>query len=160
MRKIVPALFLFIILFFSCPSAVFSQTSGSDTASSQFDMTGFPQWSKDFRRMEIIAFGSFPIMYLFTNQIMKLIINRGFSGSNHITAHTYRAIGIAAGCSILLSLVDYSIVLHKRKREERQMRSLPPGTTIIIRRPMDGDESDAPPAESELYDSYFDDEDF
>jgi len=124
---------IFVLLFCFCLSGLFAQSTDPQMTSTQFDMTGFPQWSKDLRRAEIIAFGSFPLMYLFTTYSIEL--GRTL-GKNNAKVNKYRTIGIAAGCSVLFSLTDYSIVLYKRKKEERIIRSIPPGTTIIIRRPL------------------------
>jgi len=139
MRKSILKIFLVAIVFSLCLSGLSAQTDSSNLSSTQFDMTGSPQWAKDLRRAEIVAFGAFPIMYLFTSYSIDL--GRMLT-DNSAPLNRYRTLGIAAGGSILLSLVDYSIVLIKRKKVEREIRSLPPGTTIIIRRPLNEEEGE------------------
>ena len=58
--------FLLVLLLLVSVSTLHSQSS----ASSHFDMTGFPQWSKDLRRGEIVALGSFPFTLFFSSFVM------------------------------------------------------------------------------------------
>ena len=143
MRKALYGFLLAATFFFFCLSGLPAQTGSSGQTSSHFDMTGAPQWVKDLRRAEIIAFGSFPIMYLVSSYGVEFTVN------SYGQAQRFRSIGIAAGGSVLLALADYSIVLAKRKRQERSARSLPPGTPIIIRTPLDGDEPEKTLPETE-----------
>ena len=136
MRKSKHANFLLIILFFLCLSVLNAQTNDMDLSSTEFDMSGAPQWARDLRRAEIITFGAFPIMYLFASTILDISVE------NFGQDHRFRSIGIAAGGAVLISLIDYSIVLMKRKREAREILNLPPGTPIIIRKPLIEEEID------------------
>ena len=139
-------IFLTGVLLFLCFSGLHAQTSNTALVSTEFETSRAPQWARDLRRAEIISFGAFPLMYLLTSSIMD------WSAADFTQKHRLRSVGIAAGGAVMISLVDYSIVLIKRKREEREIRSLPPGTPIIIRTPIneDNDElpEDAPETES------------
>ena len=170
------AAFVFLIVLFTLVPGLYAQTTDSGMASTQFDTSDFPQWGKDLRRAEIVAFGSFPFMYFFANFGMGCWIWHREAGMKFTeearvyapwpldTAAPYekttkekmRVLGIAAGGSVLVALIDYGIVRYKRNRQEKKSRSLPPGTPIIIRSPLYEDtdpvlESELPPfPESEL----------
>jgi len=145
-------------------STLFAQTSPGDPnmTSTQFDMTGFPQWAKDLRRGSIIAFGSFPFMYFFSNfgvDTYRWIgnsqgnpfneVNRGYAPWPFNSAETIPktqgqkllTIGIAAGGAVLVALIDFGIEVHKRKLRERETMNYPEGTPIIIRRPLYDDDA-------------------
>jgi len=156
MKKI--ALFSLLLLF--SITALPAQTSSADAGmvSTHFDMTGFPQWSKDLRRFSIIAFGSFPFAYLVTN-ISFDTYRYASHGGDRLYApwpmkpaaaieqtkdEKFKVIGISAGGAALIALVDYGIVRYKRSRLEREIKSLPPGTPIITRRPLYGEEVESP----------------
>jgi hypothetical protein len=147
----------FLILFFcGIVLNVYSQT-GNINASNQFDMSEFPLWAKDLRRAEIVAFGSFPIMYFFSN--FGFDTYRWATHGNNMryapwpfnSAATieqtqnekFITLGIAAGGAVLVALIDYGIMRYKRNRLEREQANLPDGTPIIIRRPLYDEEADA-----------------
>jgi len=120
-------LFLLFLLYFSSAGSLSAQTTTQGTATGHFDMTGFPQWTKDLRRAEIVAFGSFPFMYLFTSAGVGLV--------GQAQNQTSRTIAIAAGGSVLLAIVDFGIERGKRSAREREARRIPEGEPIIIRTP-------------------------
>lgn len=167
MKKKAAYFFLFTLLFVSLPG-LNAQTTPSDPSmnSTQFDMTGFPQWARDLRRGEIIAFGSFPFAYFFTNFGVDLYRTAAngwdssyapwpFTGAGAIDKtqnEKIMTIGIAAGGAVLLALIDFGIMKYKRNREEMESRNLPPGTPIIIRKPLNEDEG-GNPADTETPDS-------
>jgi hypothetical protein len=149
--------FLFILVFISLFN-VYSQTTGdAGMTSTQFDMSGFPLWAKDLRRGEIVAFGSFPFMYFFANFGFDTYrwANNGndmryapwpFNSAGTVGKTADEKIitlGIAAGGSILIALVDYGIMRYKRYRLEREQSSLPEGSPVIIRRPLFDTETDS-----------------
>ena len=157
--KYTRALFLlFIVLFFVSLSPLNAQTGSSNSSmpSTQFDTTGFPQWGKDLRRGEIIAFGAFPFAYFFTNFGIDLYRCRNNDWDRRYAPWPFDAAGsidktkderimtisIAAGGAVLIALVDYTIVRYKRSVQEREIRNLPPGTPIIIRTPMREEEGE------------------
>ena len=63
MKKIIS---LFILLFFSF--SLFPVFASSSTSENYEDID-FPQWTKDLRRTEVIAFGSLPFVTIFTTLI-------------------------------------------------------------------------------------------
>jgi len=151
---------LFFLFLFSL-SILWAQTSVIDPSgtSTQFDMSPFPQWAKELRRAEIIAFGSFPFMYFFANFGMdtyRWIRYGGFNwgegrqyapwpinsaGSKDKTdSEKIATIAIAAGGSVLIALIDFGIERHKRKVKERAYLEYPEGTPIIIRKPINPEE--------------------
>jgi hypothetical protein len=156
------AAFFFPLVFFFLfsPSRLRAQTSASDPAmkSTQFNTTGFPRWAKDLRRGEIIAFGSFPFTYFFSTFGFDLyrMSNNSWdmryapwplkpAGAIEPTKdEKIMTLGIAAGGAIVIALVDYGITRYKRNRLERENRSLPEGTPIIIRKPLYTEEDDVP----------------
>jgi len=149
--------FFFLILFF-CGLVLnaYSQT-GNANASLQFDMSGFPLWAKDLRRAEIIAFGSFPFMYFFSNFGVDTYrwVNHGnnmryapwpFNSAGTIEQtqnEKIMTLGIAAGGAVLVALIDYGIMRYKRNRLERERENLPDGTPVIIRKPLYDEETDS-----------------
>ena len=149
---------LFLAFFFFSLSGLQAQVDidPSMAGTVHFDMTGFPQWSRDLRRASIIAFGSFPFMYLFANFAYdsgRLAANSWdmryapwpFNSAGTIEktqGEKFLTIGIAAGSAVIIALVDQAIMLSRRNRQERESRNLPDGSPIIIRRPLHDDESE------------------
>ena len=160
MRKIA----LFSLLFFIALTGLQAQTSPGMGGTDHFDMTGFPQWSRDLRRASIIAFGAFPFMYLFTNfayDSFRLATNDWdmrfapwpFAAAGrvgHTQSERVRIIWMAAGSAVAISIVDYSIERRRRNRLAREAAALAPGTQIIIRSPLFGeDDADSHPEPEE-----------
>lgn len=158
--------FIFLLLLFSVSlSELSAQTSQTANAqATYFDTSEFPLWAKDLRRAEIIAFGSFPFMYFFSNfgfDAYRFAANGMDSRyapwpfkSSAAIEQTQRekllTLGIAAGGAIVAALVDYGIVRYKRYRQEQADKELPDGTPIIIRKPLGGEETDPAGGEEPL----------
>ncbi|MDR2618574.1 MAG: hypothetical protein LBC62_06860 [Treponema sp.] len=155
------AVFLAALLFAFCAlRAAWAQSSPATipSASAAFDMTGFPQWAKDLRRGEIVAFGSFPFAFFFTNFAYDMYrsASHGWdrryapwpvkaAGSVGLTQREQLAtLGVAAGGSVLIAVADHLILRYKRNKREKEIRSLPAGTPIIIRRPLDAEADEGP----------------
>ena len=120
-----------------------------------FNTTGFPQWAKDLRRWEIIAFGSFPFTMFATTFAMDTrswIDQNGMDWSERGRRYapwplkTAGAIDmtnkehettllIAAGVSVALAFTDLIIVQIKRHKERRRAENLPTGNIIINKSP-------------------------
>jgi len=127
-----------------------SFASDSSMTSSHFDMSGFPQWSKDLRRFEIVAFGSFPFTYFFSTvgfDTYRFATNnwdrryapwpiKPAAAIEQTQEQKFRVLGAAAGGALLVALIDYSIVVYKRNKREKEIRSIPAGTPIIVRTPL------------------------
>jgi hypothetical protein len=149
-RKSIFFLSAFLLLGF----ALYAQADDASMVSTQFDMSGFPQWTRDLRRAEIVAFGAFPFTYFFTNfgfDMYRCASNgwdrqyapwpvKPAAAIEQTQDEKIRVLTIAAGGAVLISLIDYGIVRYKRSQQEKEIRSLPPGTPIIIRKPLYGDE--------------------
>jgi hypothetical protein len=142
---------VFLLVVFFLIAALPLAAQSSTTKSPGFDMTGLPQWSKDLRRGEIVAFGSFPFTFFFTTFFMDI-----YRSSNHDWDRRYApwpvkaagavnmtheeqilTLGVAIGSSILVAVADHLIVRYQRNKQEREIRNLPEGTPIIIRQPME-----------------------
>jgi hypothetical protein len=132
-----------------------AQTQNTESAT-EFDTTDFPQWAKDLRRWEIVAFGTFPFTMLFTTTIMDMYRWNKANGMNFseegrryapwplksagavsmTNSEMTRTIQIAATASVALAFIDLIIVKTKERKARRRAESLPVGTTIIIRTPL------------------------
>jgi hypothetical protein len=132
-----------------------AQTNSAALVSATFDTSDFPQWAKDLRRFEIVAFGSFPFSMFTTTFIMdsyRWNNNSGMSwseegrryapwpfksaGAVEMTSREHEmTLAIAAGLSAAVALTDFIIVQIKRQKARKRAESLPPGTAIIIKRP-------------------------
>jgi len=149
MKSIVLAvIFTFLLLSPVCQAA--AQTS-TDSSSQTFDTTGFPQWAKDMRRWDIIAFGVFPFSMFFTtffydmyrwnnaNGMSMSEEGRQYApwpmksaGAVEKTKEEFeRTLLIAAGLSMTVAFVDLIIVLIKRSKERRRRESIPTGSINI-----------------------------
>ena len=143
MKKI----FTFFLMTIFLSTMLYSQDQGA----LHFDMTNFPQWTRDLRRAEIIAFGSFPFTYFFTNfsyDFYRMSNNNwdrryapwpitapgAFEKSNR---EKFTIIGVAAGTSILLALIDNLIETSRRNRIQRHLDTYPESIPVIITRPLD-----------------------
>ena len=140
-------IFLLILL-----SSVHAQSNNDDPnmVSTVFDMNDFPQWAKDLRRGEVVAFGTFPFAYFLANfgvDTYRLAKNGGdrrfapwpFTAAGEIGKtqdEKFLTLGVTACSAVAIALIDYGIVRYKRSRQEREIRNLPEGTPIIIRKPM------------------------
>jgi len=160
---------LFFLLVISL-SRLLAQTTPNDPSMSatQFDMKGSPQWAKDLRRAEIVAFGSFPFMYLFANlgvdSYRFFREGRDFDyapwpftsagGKDKEPWEKGLTLGIAAGGAVLIAVIDYGIELHKRNKKQKEIMSLPEGTPIIIRTPLFKEETEVSEYDSENDDKY------
>jgi hypothetical protein len=146
------------------------QTQTNSTSINQFDASEFPQWGKDLRRLEIIAFGTFPFTMFTATTVIDL-----WRASNHnwdgrympwpaktagaidMTTREHEIVMMAAGItSIALAMTDMVIVQIKRHRVRQRALQFPGGTPIIIKRPLtpevppdaaDTDPADVDPAE-------------
>ena len=146
--------FFLALLFFVSSSGLWAQTPATGS-STYFDMSDFPLWAKNLRRGDIIAFGSFPFMYVvanfchdsyrfFSHGMDDRYAPKPFNLAGTIEQTQEEKIGtifIAAGGAVLLALIDYGIMRSKRKRLERESRNLQEETPTIIRTPMHGEEA-------------------
>ena len=165
MKRITEKLYLAVILsllfVFPVSKAAAQTTAASHVPliSTTFDMTDFPQWARDLRRWEIVAFGSFPFTMLFTTIAMDTYLwhthgNFGFDSVNiryaplfgaHQMNNRQRQLTFiyAAGLSAAIAFADFFVVQARRQQERRRIESLPAGTAIITRMPHPQPEHDA-----------------
>ncbi|MDR1586233.1 MAG: hypothetical protein LBS57_02120 [Treponema sp.] len=148
---------LSISLVFSLPVFyVQGQTTPNPGAltSVAFDTSGFPQWVKDLRRFEIVAFGSFPFAMFaatFATDTKRWADNgmdwseegrryapwplKSAGAENMTNREQEMTMAIAAGISGAVALADFVIVQIKRYSDRKRAESLPAGTPIIIKKP-------------------------
>ena len=159
-------IYLAVIFFFLLSSPVFQVTAQSNTSSSSsqtFDTTNFPQWAKDMRRWDIIAFGSFPFsiftvtfitdMYRWSSANGMDFSDEGrryapwplkSAGAVEMTKEEYeRTMLLAVGLSAAIAITDLIIVKIKKNRERRRIESRPSGSVIINKIPYETPQEDS-----------------
>jgi hypothetical protein len=162
------AAFLLSFILGALPLYGQTQTSAAAQNPNQFDTADFPQWGKDLRRFEIIAFGTFPFSMFTATFAMDF-----WRASNHnwdgryrpwplktagaidMTVREHEIVLMAAGItSLALAMTDLMIVQVKRYKARQKALQLPGGTPIIIKKPLEGASapSDANPSDSNLSD--------
>jgi len=137
MKNIFFASVLFFLLFMPQFEALAQDTQ----APIVFDMTDLPQWARDLRRFDIIAFGTFPFTMFAVTFITDLIRWNNANGMNFndlryapwplksagaidMTGEEYgRTILLAAGLSLALALTDFIIIKIRRSNEQRRIES-------------------------------------
>ena len=113
---------------------LFSPLFAEDTS---YADVNFPQWAKDLRRTEIIAFGSLPFVTLWTTVGYSLAVKGEFhspidkSSSGFDTDDQKAIIAIAAATSLGLGLLDLGITLIKRHMSEKKNRKARPDEVTI-----------------------------
>jgi hypothetical protein len=124
-----------------------AQTSGTESTVPEIE---FPQWSRDLRRAEIVAFGTIPFTWLVATVLMdvsRTIAHDGDerylpwplkpAGAPAMTDDEFASsIGIAIGISAAAALVDHIIIKYMRKKAERYKLEHQPRQPEIIRRPV------------------------
>jgi len=155
MKKFFFLMFLISLFFTPAFESHAQSLSSTNSTTATFDMTGMPQWAKDIRRFDIIAFGSFPFSIFFVSTVMDLIRwndANGFdmseegrryapwpaksAGAIEMTNNEYTQMFLyAAGVSMVIALADFIIVHIKRSKERRRLESLPTGSYEIEREP-------------------------
>ena len=112
-----------------------AQSAFCDTATS-YDDINFPQWTKDLRRTEIIAFGSLPFVTLWTTLGYSLAVKGSFhnpldkSTSSFTQSAQKQIMAIAAATSIGLGLFDLTINLITRQVKNQKKKKIP--KTIVV----------------------------
>jgi len=156
MKKI----FFVSVLFFLLFAPQFEAFAQSTSVPNVFDMTGFPQWARDLRRFDVIAFGSFPFsmfavtfitdMFRWNNANGMDFNDRRYApwplksaGAIDMTAEEYkRTILLAVGVSLVLALTDFAIVKIRQSNERRRIESRPSGSYNINRGSNENDEAE------------------
>jgi hypothetical protein len=131
-----------------------AQTTAA-TTSNAFDTTGLPQWVKDLRRWEIVAFGSIPFTMFTATFAMDMYRWQNANGLNFSdegrryapwpiksagavameSKEMEQTLIIAASLSGAVAIADLIIVQIKRHNARKRAEALPVGTVIITRNP-------------------------
>jgi len=133
------------------------------TTPSIFESTNVPQWVKDLRRWEIIAFGSIPFTMLTATFAMDMYRWQNANGMDfsaegrRYAPWPLKSAGavvmksreqemvfvIAASLSVGIAMTDLLIVKIKRYRARKKAEALPVGTAIITNKPWFEEEGEA-----------------
>jgi hypothetical protein len=130
-----------------------AQTTNAVTAvqdAIRVDSKDFPQWAKDIRRFDILAFGAFPFAFFTASLVTDSVRWAQFGGDmkyapwplkgagayDPTTEEKVQMIGIAAGLSLLVALADFVVIQIKRHNEKQKKARLPDNQPVIIRRPL------------------------
>jgi ABC-type Fe3+ transport system permease subunit len=152
MKRIFFLIIVFSLLFSSAHQAQAQSLSTTKPTESTFQL---PQWAKDLRRWDIIAFGAFPFSMFFVMTVTDILRwkdanNFDFSedgrryapwplksaGAVEMTNDEYtRTIWLAVGVSAVIASVDLLIIIIKRANERKRIESLPSGSTEINKSP-------------------------
>jgi len=144
---------LLIFFIFSLLLIPVFEAAGQDIPN-VFDMSNFPQWGKDLRRVDIIMFGVFPFSMFIITTITDSVRwyhagDAPFTDNRYApwpiksagaiemtTDEHFRTIMLAAGLSVTISLVDLLIVKLKQNKERRRIESRPSSIYNIDRIPI------------------------
>jgi hypothetical protein len=147
------------LLLITVPAFYITAQSATESGAS-FVTPETPQWLKDLRRAEIVAFGSVPFTIFFATFGMDMYRwnkanGMSFSDRSYAPWPMKSAGGVpmsgkeqelvflmAAGMSVTIALADFAIVQIKRHRARKRAEALPIGTTIITRTPLPEDPSE------------------
>jgi len=153
--------FFVSVLFFLLFAPQFEAAAQSTSVPNVFDTTNYPQWARDLRRFDIIAFGTFPFSMFavtFVTDMFRWYNANGMdfndmryapwplksAGAVDMTTEEYgRTILFAAGLSIVLALTDFVIVKIRQSNERRRIESRPTGSYNIYRESDENGEADS-----------------
>jgi hypothetical protein len=127
----------------------------TDDMPSIFESPNVPQWVKDLRRWEIIAFGSIPFTMLTATFSMDMYRWQNANGMDfseegrRYAPWPMKSTGaivmkseeqemvfiIAASLSVGIAMIDQVVVQIKRYRARKKAEALPVGTVIITKQP-------------------------
>ncbi|MDR2468038.1 MAG: hypothetical protein LBD22_03665 [Spirochaetaceae bacterium] len=145
---------ILILTIVSAATEVFGQsTVTAGTTEEKAETVTFPQWAKDFRRADIVAFGVFPFAWLVT--VISVDLYRSaqhnwsdaryypwpMTADNPVpwTNDEYKAALLIAGAmAISIAITDFIIVKIKRNKAAARARAFTPDPPTIIRTPLDG----------------------
>jgi len=136
-----------------------AQTTQTNVIPSILESKELPQWVKDLRRWEIVAFGSIPFtmftatfamdMYRWNNANGLSFTDEGrryapwplkSAGAVVMKSKEQETVFIAAASlSVAIAVADQIIVQVKRHKARKRAEAIPVGSTIITRKPMPDD---------------------
>ncbi|MDR0540140.1 MAG: hypothetical protein LBG74_06535 [Spirochaetaceae bacterium] len=144
------------------PPAASAQNAGVSAAQSaagtEIKPSGFPQWAKDLRRGEIIAFGSFPFAWFLTILFTDLARSAAHDwqdiywpwplkpeGAVEMSTGEYGiTLSIAAGISLIIAVTDHLILRNKRYYNRMREIQRPPAEPAVERVPLYPQAEDVP----------------
>jgi len=158
-----------LLLLLTTTAAVLLPAQTTTTTPSIIESPNVPQWVKDMRRWEIIAFGSIPFTMLtatFAMDMYRWQIANGMDFSDEGRRYApwpMKSAGaivmdweeqetvfiIAAGLSVGIAMADQVIYQIKRYRARKKAEALPVGTVIISKKPWSEEEPDTPDADED-----------
>jgi hypothetical protein len=147
---------LFFLLLAMPVFLIQAQTSGTNTTNNFFDLSGAPQWVRDLRRWEIVAFGTIPFamftatfgmdMYRWNNANGMDFSDNGrkyapwplkSAGAFGMESNEVeQTLIIAAGLCVVVAFTDLIITQIKRANAKKRAEALPHNATTINRRPL------------------------
>jgi hypothetical protein len=147
-----------LLLVALCASTAYSQSSsaiGIPVKTAETQKPALPQWARDLRRAEIIAFGAFPFMMFFATFSVDTYRSATHDWDSRYYPWPAKGPGaiamdrdehvltlqIAIAGSLLVALADQIILQTKRARAEKQRLDLPEGDLIILRKPWPPEEA-------------------
>ena len=133
-----------------------SGTTGSGTGTNSVNPAtaapapeiAWPQWAKDLRRADIIAFGVFPFAWFFTSIALDLMRSAEHNWQDQryypwplapkdavpwSNGDYAAALGIAAAAAITVALIDFVIIKIRRNKTEARKRAYTPNPPVIKR---------------------------
>jgi hypothetical protein len=145
-----------------------AQTSSTNTNANFFDLSGAPQWVRDLRRWEIVAFGTIPFAMFtatFGMDMYRWNEANGMDWSDNgrkyapwpmktagAIAMEYqemeKTLMIAAGICVTVALTDLVITQVKRYKARKRIEALPRNATTINRRPLNPDSPEETPQDA------------
>ena len=139
---------LFLILLVVSILHAPAQTSTTTTTLPFIPETA-PQWVKDLRRWEIVAFGSIPFT-MFTATFAMDTYRWSQTKDQRYAPWPFKSAGaiamtnseqeltfiMAAGLSLTVAFTDLIIVQVKRSKARKRAEAMPVGTAIIVRTPL------------------------
>jgi len=151
MKRIFFLLILFSLLFNAAYRAEAQSLSTNHPTESTYKSSELPQWVKDVRRFDIIAFGIFPFSMFFVTTVSDMIRWRDANGFNfseegrryapwplksagavELSNDEFKkTIYLAAEVSLGLALIDLAIVNIKRAVERKRNENKPSGSYEI-----------------------------
>jgi hypothetical protein len=166
--KTAKRLTLFFLLL-AIPVFLVPAQTNTNTTSNFFDLSDAPQWVRDLRRWEIVAFGTIPFAMFtatFGMDMYRWNENNGmdFSDAGRRYApwplksagaiamesgEIEKTLIIAASLCVTVAFTDLIITQIKRAKAKKRAEALPHNATTINRRPLHEEEADATQAQEE-----------
>ncbi|MDR0557545.1 MAG: hypothetical protein LBG43_06725 [Treponema sp.] len=141
---------IFLLLPLVAGISLSAQTTNTVQDAIRADSKDFPRWAKDIRRLDVVAFGSFPFAFFTASLVTDSIRWAQFGGDmkytpwplkgagayDPTTKEKMQTIGIAAGISLFVALADLVVIQIKRHKQKQKNVHPPDNQPVIIRRPL------------------------